>query len=277
MTGHALITGATNGIGRATARALAQTGMALTVLYRNELRFTELEQELAGADISGVYCDLSSLASVSAAAEQVLARNISIDVLINNAGLITTRRETSEDGHELMFAANHLGHFLLTLKLLPLLKQSDSPQVISVASEGHRFAKPGFNFDNLHWERDFSSFKAYGSSKLCNMLFTLGLVGKHGKWLRANCLHPGAVSTGMGAQNGRFAKFIIALLRPFFRSPERGADSSIWLALNDKARHVQGEYIIDCKAAVPEPFALDKDAADQLWQLSEQLVGEYLL
>ena len=261
-----------------TALALAENGYELTVVYRNEEKLAALKNEMpANAVVNAVKCDLASLANVKAAADEILALQKPINVLVNNAGLITTHRQLSEDGHEMMLAANHIGPFLLTQKLLPLLRQSDvRPKVVNVASDAHKFVKNGVNLDDPTWEQGFKTFTAYGNSKLANMLFTLSMVAKHGDWLTVNCLHPGAVATGMGTQNGWFAKLVMSIASPFFRSPLRGASSSIWLASDPEGAKLQGAYVIDCKAAEAEPQAYDGKAAERLWGMSEQWVADYV-
>jgi NAD(P)-dependent dehydrogenase (short-subunit alcohol dehydrogenase family) len=270
------ITGPTSGIGEATALELARRGCGLLLLCRDPGKGELLAQRCRdlGARCAEVCeCDLASLDSVRRCAAEIRQQVKCIDVLINNAGVICNRRQLSVDGYELMFAVNHLGHFLLTNQLLPLLRAAPQGRIINVASLAHAFVR-GINFDDLNYERGFATFKVYGHSKLCNMLYTLALQDKlQDTAVTVNALHPGAVSTNLGTQNGWYVRPLYALLRLFFRSPEKGARSSVFLACEPQGGTSRGKYFYDCKAIAPKPWALDKKAAAQLWQVSAELVG----
>lgn len=268
------ITGPTSGIGEATALTLAERGFDLLLLCRNIDKGEELAQRCRqnGATYATVAeCDLSSLADVRRAARQVLQEFDSIDVLINNAGVVNRKRELSIDGFEMMFATNHLGPFLLTNLLLPLVQAAPQGRIINVASGAHGFIK-GVNFDDLHFENGFSTFKVYGHSKLCNILFTQSLAEKLADTpVTVNSLHPGAVSTNLGTQNGWYVKPLYAVLSLFFRTPQQGAESSIYLATGEEGGRARGLYYYDSKPIEPKPWATDKEAAERLWAVSEQL------
>ncbi len=270
------ITGPTSGIGEATALELARRGFGLLLLCRDPGKGELLAQrcrDLGASSAEVCECDLASLNSVRLCAAGIRRKVKSIDVLINNAGVICNRRQLSVDGSELMFAVNHLGHFLLTDQLLPLLRAAPQGRVINVASLAHSFVR-GINFDDLNYHRGFATFKVYGHSKLCNMLYTLTLQDKlKDSNVTVNALHPGAVSTNLGTQNGWYVRPLYALLGLFFRSPEKGARSSVFLACEPQGGSSRGKYFYDCKAIAPKSWALDEKAAARLWQVSAALVG----
>ena len=271
------ITGPTSGVGRATAMALAERGARLLLLCRSlekgELLASALRER--GAEAQVIETNLSSLHSVADAAEQVATLAPRLDLLINNAGTVNSARRESEDGLEEMFAVNHLAHFLLTLRLLPALKAADSARIVHVASDAHNFVR-GFDFDDYNWQRRrYRTFQAYGHSKLANILFNRELSRRLAdSTVISNALHPGAVATGIGSNNGGFGKVAMWLLRPFFLTPEQGARTSIYLASTPEAGAFRGEYFIKCKSVQPKPWARDDAAAQRLWTLSEQLLAE---
>lgn len=268
------ITGPTSGIGEATALELARQHFDLLLLCRDPARGEDLAQrcrELGAGNVDVQSCELSSLESVRRCAQQILANYDHLDVLINNAGVVCNRRQLSSDGFELMFATNHLGPFLLTNLLLPLLEHAQQGRIINVSSGAHGFVK-AINFDDLNYQAGFSTFKVYGHSKLCNLLFTLALSEKtSASNLSVNALHPGAVTTNLGAQNGWYVKPLYAVLGLFFRSPQRGAQSSVYLATQPEGATARGQYFYDSRAIAPKPWALDRDAARRLWDISAQL------
>ncbi len=271
-----LITGASNGVGQATAMALAGAGAKLYLLCRNQQKADDTKRKIIqttqNENIELLMGDLSSLADVRAVAERFLASNDPLHILINNAGLITTQRQTSADGYELMFAVNHLAHHLLTTLLLDRMKRSAPARIVNVSSQGHAFSR-GINCDNGQLERSFSIFKGYGQSKLCILLFTYRLAQLLKETgVTVNAVHPGAVSTGLGTQNGWYSKRIFDLLRPFFRSPEQGAETSVYVSTSSQLDGVSGKYFVNCKQKKPKPWALDEKAAVELWRLSEQLL-----
>jgi NAD(P)-dependent dehydrogenase (short-subunit alcohol dehydrogenase family) len=268
-----VITGPTNGIGKETAKVLAAQGFKLLLVCRSEAKGNALVAELASDDCSLVICDLSSLNSVREAAALINNAVDHIDVLINNAGIVASSRELSADGFELMFATNHLGPFLLTNLLLPKLIAAPQGRIVNVASAAHGFVRK-IRFDDLNYAKGFSTFGTYGHSKLCNMLMSLSLCEQLiGTDVVCNSLHPGAVSTNLGTQNGLFAKAVFNLVRPFFRTVAKGAQSSIWLASSDEAIVFNDLYFYDCKPIKTKRWARDKAAAGKLWLISEQLTG----
>lgn len=270
------ITGPTSGIGEATALDLAQRGFRLILVCRNEQKGKALAQrclEAGACEVSVELCDLASIESVRQAGERMVLSYPSLDILINNAGVVVNSQQRSADGHELMFASNHLGPYLLTRLLLPSLRAAEHARIINVSSGAHAFVK-GIQFDDLNFEHNFSTFRTYGHSKLCNLLFTLSLTEMLAdEAVSVNSLHPGAVSTNLGAQNGWYAKALHAVLSLFFRSPLKGAESSIYLATDETGKTSKGAYFYNAKPIAAKPWASDKGAADKLWQVSEKLTG----
>lgn len=269
-----VITGPTQGIGRATAHGLAERGARLLLLCRNVEKGRALAAELKGeGGVEVIETDLARLQSVAQAAAQVLELAPRIDVLINNAGTVNNQRRETVDGLEEMFAVNYLAHFLLTTRLLPAL--SAPARVVHVGSGAHAMVR-GFDFDDYNWQRRrYRTFPAYGHSKLANLLFNRALAKRlAGSGVTSNTLHPGAVATGMGSNNGTLGKVAMLLLKPFFLTPEQGAQTSVYLATDPAASAFNGEYFIKCKPARPRPWAEDDAAAERLWSLSETLLRE---
>jgi retinol dehydrogenase 12 len=274
---HIVITGATAGIGLATAVDLAEKGARLTLVARNaDKAKLALEQVFdAGPEQTHgfVQMDFGDLGSVRAGAAQLAALNTPIDILLNNAGVVNTSRKLSADGFEETFAVNHLAPFLLTGLLLPFVRD-DGGRIINVASEAHKFVK-GMNFDDLQSENKYSTFSVYGQSKLANMLFTIELARRlKPRGISCNSLHPGAVSTGLGTQNGGLmGKILPLLLKPFFRTPLQGAATSIHLCCAEDVDSISGKYFSNCKQTRPKTWAEDFEAAERLWGISEELTG----
>jgi len=274
-----LITGATSGIGIQTALQLAQKGHTLYLLVRNAGKGTEVKNDIIAQtrnkNIQVVECDLSDLQSVSKAAAEIRSQLDSIDVLINNAGGIFPEREVSKNGFEMTFATNHLGHFLLTLSLMPLL-QKGKARVINVSSDAHKTAK--VKFDDLQFEKGYSSMRAYGNAKLFNIYFTRSLAERFAaKNITAYCLHPGVVDTGFGGSSTGFIKFLLSIARPFMISAEKGAQTSVYLATEPDIEALSGQYFKNKKPKQPSSAANNNVARQTLWVKSEELVDKYLL
>lgn len=273
-----VLTGATSGIGGETALALAKKGHALYLLVRNTEKGEELKQELVNKtgnkDIFIVKCDLSDLASVVAAADELNAKLFNINVLINNAGGIFNKWQQSKDGFELTFATNHLGHFLLTNRLMPLLEKGHA-RIINVSSEAHKMGKA--DFDKLQQKEAYSAMKAYGTAKLFNIYFTKSLAEKYAdRGITAYALHPGIVRTSFGVSLSGFAKLLMWLARPFMIGPEKGAETTVYLATEQKLESKSGQYFSKKKVAKTAPAANNKDARNKLWALSEKLVSKWV-
>jgi len=271
-----LITGATSGIGKATAAALARMGAHVFLVCRDPTRATtavaEIQSESRDAEVTLLQADLASQASIRDVAREFLSRNQPLHVLVNNAGVVITQRTVTVDGIETVFAVNHLAYFLLTNLLLERLRSSAPARVINVASDAHKFGR--IDFDDLGSEHRYRPMRVYGQSKLANIMFTYELARRlAGSGVTVNCLHPGAVATGLGKNNGAWARGIIALLRPFFRTPESGAATSIYLAASPEIEGVSGQYFVDCKPRKSSPETYDVTATQRLWATCSQLTG----
>ena len=271
-----MITGASSGIGRATALELARMGADLVLVCRDRGRadatVAEIRTSTGNSRVEVVIADLSSQQAIRQLARDYLATDRPLHVLINNAGVVNLRRRLTVDGIETVFAVNHLAYFLLTNVLLDRLKESAPARIVNVASEAHRFGV--LNFDDLGGERSYRTMRIYGQSKLANILFTYELARRlHGTGVTVNCLHPGAVATGLGKNNGSWAKVVIAMLRPFFRTPESGAATSIYLASSPQVDGISGKYFRNCKETRSSQASYDMAAASRLWELSTQMTG----
>ena len=269
-----LITGATNGIGLAAAEALAALGANLAIVGRSKSRTRVAAARISaaakrGATVATLVCDLSSQASVRRLAAEVLARYPRLDVLANNAGAVYRERQLTTDGIEQTWAVNHLAPFLLTTLLLDRLKDSAPARIITTASEAHQGAH--IPFSDLNAERSYRSFGRYGETKLANILFTLELARRlEGTGVTANCFHPGLVATGFNRNNGLLMNLGMTILRPVARSPEKGAETLVWLATSPDVANVSGAYFFDQEQRPPSPAAQDTETAGRLWEISER-------
>ncbi len=271
-----IVTGATSGIGRASVDALNRAGARLVLVARNAEKAERVREELLAdrpdADVSTCIADLGRLDDIRRVAPELLEACPRIDVLLNNAGIVALSREETADGFESMFGTNHLAYYLLTRLLLDRITQTPDARIVNVASEAHRFAR--WDWDDLQSERSFSGMRVYGNSKLANILFTRALAKRlEGTGVTANCLHPGAVYTDLGANNGWLFKVIHPLTRLFLRTPEDGARTSIHLCTSPEVAGQSGLYFDACKPKRPTALARDDDAAERLWQISADMVG----
>ena len=275
---NCFITGATNGIGKETAIAVARAGFSIYLMARNASKAETVKNEIiqltGNPNINILIGDMASLADVRRVAAEFLAKKVPLHLLINNAGVVNTNREVTVDGYEGMFAVNHLAPFLLTQLLLDNIKASAPARIVNVASDAHRFVK-GLDFDDLQTERaPFKAMKIYGASKLCNLYFTRELAGKlQGTRVTVNAVHPGWVGTGLGGNNGWLGKVITTLQKPFARSPAKGAETSIYVALSPELERVNGNYYYDCREHKPSRAGRDDEAARRLWMISDALVS----
>ena len=267
---HILITGATAGIGTASAHLLAAAGARLTLLARSKEKAEQVAADVA-ASTGGprpqiLIADFASLASVREAGAAFVASGEPLDILLNNAGVVCTSRRETIDGFEETFAVNHLAPFLLTGSLLPRLRESAAARIVNVSSGAHAFAQA---------QQGYKTFREYGRSKLANILFTRYLSDQlQAEGITVNCLHPGAVRTDLGTQNGGImSKVLPLLLRPFFKTPEQGAATSVFLCSDPSVAQVSGQYFINSKRAKTRPWAEDDEAAARLWQVSEELTN----
>ena len=271
-----LVTGANSGIGYATALDLAGRGAQVGIVCRNTEKAEKTRQEIiaktGNEQIDIFACDFSVQSQIREVAAQILAKYARIDVLVNNAGLITHQRETTTEGYEMTFAVNHLGYFMLTNLLKTILLASPEGRIVNVSSEAHRFAR--IDFQNLHYEKGFNSIKAYALSKLCNVLFTNELARRlEGTNLVANSLHPGAVATNFAKNANGLIKFIFKFSKPIFLTPEQGARTMIYLATDDQAAQYTGMYFDKCKPRVASAESKNVEKAAKLWEISAQLTG----
>lgn len=273
-----LVTGATNGIGRVAASAFARMGATLFVVGRDPSRTeatrAEIARETPGASVRVLLADLSRQSDIRRAAAEFLATGEPLQVLLNNAGVVELHRSETADGIETTFAVNHLGYFLLTNLLLERLRASAPARIVNVASEAHRMGGP-LDFDDLGSAKRYSAMGVYGRSKLANLLFTRELARRlAGTGVTVNAVHPGAVRTGLGLNNDApFLKLLVRLVQPFFRSPERGARTSIWACTAPELEGVSGRYFSDCREKEPSAAARDDAAARRLWDASAKLAG----
>jgi retinol dehydrogenase 12 len=269
-----VITGATSGIGEVAAQNLARMGARIVVVARNPQRaaasLARLRQIGPGVDHSVHLADLSTLADMRRVAAEIATAEPKIDVLINNAGAMFTRRQISADGFEMTFATNHLSYFVVTDGLLKPLQAAGRARIINTASEAHRGAQ--IDFDDLQFSKDYSGFTAYRRSKLCNILFTKELAGHlKGTGITANSLHPGFVSTRFGDNNRGLAAFLFRFAKVFAISPEKGAETIVFLASSNEVANTSGLYFQKCRPATPSKEAQDQDAARRLWIETEKL------
>jgi NAD(P)-dependent dehydrogenase (short-subunit alcohol dehydrogenase family) len=278
MANTILVTGATSGIGQEAAHELAAQGARVIVAGRSEEKARQTVSSIRSAtgnkNVDYLLADLASLEEVRRLAAQVDERYDRLDVLINNAGAVFLRREESVDGYEMTFAVNHLAPFLLTNLLLNKLKTSAPARIINVASDAHENAT--LELDNLQSVNDFSIMKAYGRSKLANLLFTYELARRLDPHrVTANALHPGFVSTGLGSNNvpswvGNLFKSVTGL---FARGVEEGAETAVFLAVSPLVAGVSGKYFIDEEPARSSSLSYDETLARGLWKASAEMVG----
>jgi NAD(P)-dependent dehydrogenase (short-subunit alcohol dehydrogenase family) len=272
-----LVTGATSGIGLEAAAALAAQGADVVLVGRSPERtqgaVAEVERRSGRTGVESLLCDFASQRSVRALASRVLGRYDRLDVLIDNAGGVNASRRLTEDGIEATFAVNHLGYFLLTNLLLDLLVKSAPARIVVTASRGHRFGT--IDFDDLGFERGYQIMKAYGRSKLANVLFTRELARRlSSTGVTVNCLHPGAVATNIWSGAPGWAKPILAVAaRPFFISAEKGGQTLVHLAASPDLDDVSGEYFEKNVAVKPGKLAHDDELARRLWDVSAEMTG----
>ena len=269
-----VVTGATSGIGKAAATALARLGATVVLVGRDRGRTEAAAAAIARVSASPPRAEVADLASL----EQVrglagrLAGLERIDVLINNAGLVLGERRITPDGLEHVFALNHLAPFLLTSLLLPKLTASAPARVVTVTSDAHSAARLDLSDPNL--EHGWDSWRSYANSKLANILFTRELARRlDGTGVTANCAHPGVVRTGFGRESRPLLKLGIMIARPFMLSPERGADTIVYLASSPDVAGQTGGYYVKRQRREPSAAARDDAAARELWELSEKLTG----
>lgn len=271
-----LITGATSGIGKASAMGIAKLGATVVIVARDknkgEIVKDEIIKESGNRNVHLLLSDLSLMRSIKELAKEFKSRFNRLDVLINNAGGIFGKRILTEEGLEYTFALNHIAYFLLTGLLLDILKKSAPSRIINVASEGHRFH--GIDLDNLQGERGFSGLRAYDQSKLCNILFTYELARRlEGTGVTANCLHPGMVDSNFGNTASFWFRLLVRIGKPILITPERAAKAIIYLATSKDVEGSNGKYFIGRRPAESSRISYDREIQKKLWEISEKITG----
>lgn len=266
-----LITGANSGIGKVTARELAWQGMDVIMVCRNAAKGEEARAEVlsvAKGKVDLLTCDLASQESIVQLSRVVHQTYDHLDVLVNNAGLILDQPAQTAEGFEATFGINHLGTFLLTNLLLDLLQKGTEPRIVTVSSDAHKWGK--WDLNDVAHPKEFKSLNAYATSKLANILFASELARRVKEFgITSNSLHPGAVRTnfGAGADSGLFV-WLFNLARPFFLTPEQGAQTSIYLASSPEVKGVTGQYFVKKRPKAPSRDAQSERNAQQLWEKS---------
>jgi retinol dehydrogenase-14 len=274
-----LITGATSGIGKVTAIALAGMGASMVIMGRNAKKGEQLLDEMreitGNEDSDYILCNLASLNDVKKSALDFRLRYDRLNVLIDNAGGINGKRKITADGFEYTFGVNHLAHFVLTNLLLDKLKASAPSRIVVTSSYAHALGH--IDFEDLMAERTYRFFKVYNQSKLANTLFTFELARKlEGSGVTANCFHPGAVRSNFYKGIGKIGGVMAPLVGTFMRSPEKGAESQIYLASSPEVDGITGKYFHDKKIVRSSDESLDADLAKKFWEVSEELTKPWL-
>ncbi|MDQ0207822.1 SDR family oxidoreductase [Alkalicoccobacillus murimartini] len=273
----AIVTGANSGMGLATSVDIANTGVHVIMLCRNEQRGKEAvekaEKQLTNGSVELQLCDLASLEDIRSYAEGFNHSQQQLDIIVANAGVVATKRQETKDGYESMLGVNHLGHFLLINLLLERLIHSSDGRIVIVSSGAHKWGKLDFN--NLQLTSGYNVMKGYGQSKLANVLFARKLAKQlKGTNVSVNSLHPGAVATNLGVDRDTgFGKAIHRVLKPFFLTPEQGSRTAVYLATNPNLKGKSGEYYIKEKPAAISKRAADDALAEKLWNWSREETG----
>lgn len=270
-----LVTGATNGIGKVTALRLAEQGAHVVIVSRSAQKCAAVTDEIrtqsGNPNVAWIAADLSTLVGIEAAATEFRARHQQLHVLVNNAGGVFSDRIETADGYEMTFALNHISYFRLTQLLRDLLIASAPARIVNVSSDAHYGG--AMNFDDLMGAKKYSSWGAYSQSKLANVLFTYALARQlEGTGVTANVLHPGFVATGFGRNNGGLMGMVMPLAQWFAIKPDKGAETSVFLAAAPAVAGVSGKYFANSKQKASSKASYDVAAQDRLWTISEQLV-----
>jgi NAD(P)-dependent dehydrogenase (short-subunit alcohol dehydrogenase family) len=270
-----LVTGANQGIGKATALALAQQGARVVLHSRTREKglaaLADIQAATGSRDLELLVADLSSLAQVRRLAAEFKERHDRLHVLVNNAGVLVPTARLTADGLEETFAVNHLAPFLLTKELLDVLHAAAPARVVTVSSAAHRTAR--MQWDDLQFARHpYTQWRAYGQSKLANVLFTYELAKRlDPAKVTANALHPGVIASGFGQTYGGAMSVLIRMAHPFFASPESGARTSVYLASSPEVAGVTGKYFARCKETKSSTVSYDEASQKKLWAISEEL------
>ena len=280
MTGKTvLVTGATNGIGKITALELAKMGARVLLVARDPSKgaatLEEIKRVVPDANLELLLADLSLMADTRKLADEVKSKVAALDVLVNNAGAIFTERKVTSEGLEETFALNHMNYFLLTNLLLGELKDAPAARIVNVSSEAHRYGR--VNFDDLQSLKGFSGMSVYGTSKLMNILFSNALVRRlEGTRVVTNALHPGVVATGFAQSSTGPWKWLFGLLRYIpgaMIPPERGAETSVYLASSSEVEGVTGAYWSNKRLTKAASVTQDRDVQERLWLESTRIAG----
>ncbi len=273
-----MITGANSGIGKAATLGLAKMGAKVVMVCRDPGKAEQARAEVLQAsgarkeDLSVVIADLASLASVRKMADDFIAADRPLHVLVNNAGLILAKRTVTQDGLETTFEVNYLSHFLLTHLLLATLKADAPSRIINVTSDAHTGGH--MDFDDLQEERGYGAMKSYSQSKLAQVLFTRELAEKlKGTGVTVNCVHPGVIATNWARHSAGALSVGVRLGSAFMLRPEKGADTVVYLASSPEVANVTGEYFTKRKAVRPSKESMDEGEAAKLWDMSAKLAG----
>jgi NAD(P)-dependent dehydrogenase (short-subunit alcohol dehydrogenase family) len=270
-----VITGATSGIGEIAAIELARKGARIVAVARSkgrgEVTLARLNEQAPGLKHKMVYGDLVELAEMKRVAAEIAASEPRIDVLINNAGALFSKRELTRDGFERTFALDHLSYFVVTAGLRERLLASGPARIVNTSSDAHRAAQLDIN--DLQTEK-YTGVQAYARAKLENILFTRELARRlKGTGVTANSLHPGVVATRFGAESGGIVSSLLKVVQVFAISPEKGAETIVYLASSPEVAGVNGEYFYKCKPKTPTHAAQDDRLAAALWEKSVALTG----
>jgi len=271
-----LVTGATDGIGKVSARVLAEKGAKVIIVGRNPEKSTtvlaELKSSSGNKNIDLLMADLAVMQEVRDLAEQVISHYDRLDVLLNNAGGYFAKHELTSDGLERTFALNHMSYFLLTNKLMELLKSSAPARIVNVSSDAHYGVD--MDFENLNGEQEYKAWKAYQKSKLANVLFTYELLKKVPADITVNCLHPGFVATNFGHNIGGFFGPVVKIAQRISAiDPEEGAKTSIFLCSAPEVKGVSGKYFYKCQPKTSSRESRNMDTGKRLWQISSDIAS----
>jgi len=269
-----VITGATSGIGKVAAERLAAMGARIVLIARSKARgqvtLAQLRAAAPGLADKVHYADLSRISEMKRIAAEIAAEESRIDVLINNAGAMFANRRLTEDGLEYTFALNHMAYFVVTEGLRARLLASAPSRIVNTASRAHQGAS--LDFDDLQSSQGYGAMKAYSRSKLCNILFTRELARRlHGTGVTANCLHPGFVASRFGDEAGGLISRFVSLAKLFAISPQKGAETLVYLASSPSVAGITGAYFYQCRSVPTSSAAKDDQAASRLWQRSAEL------
>ena len=268
-----MITGANSGIGKQTAKVLAEKGATIIMICRNKERgenaLKDLKEKTNSDKIELILADLADPIAIQNAVTQFKEKYDKLDVLINNAGLVLSKKKITSLGYEKTFAVNHLGHFLLTNLLLDILIKSAPSRIINVSSGVHTTAN--LDFEDINLSSKYRGFRAYANSKLANLLFTYELARRlKGTGIIVNALHPGFVRSNFGRRGRKlYTRILFDIARIFAISVKKGAKTSIYLASSPEVKNIMGKYFVKSKPTNSSKMSYDKEAQKKLWQLSE--------